>query len=211
MQRTIPKLGRWAPTLTTSPCGTMGAILGIVRSGAVLLVLIAAITFPLAGVCQEAGRGVNEARRDQLRVVVSCSKNHLKQGEPVRLEVKLVNTGTENVSVFGQLLWGYAGGLVLHVSDQHGHPVEPKQLDDDMVVPSQLGDPTAYVVLNPDHFLGTERTDSASNLFPQPGSYALSVEYRSPIPAHYAKTPNFWGHDKKPIWSAPIHFEVLKP
>lgn len=89
-----------------------------------------------------------------------------------------------------------------------GRPVQPQEHDDDMVVPSVLGNPEYYVVLFPDHFLGVERKDSANNLFPKPGMYSLYVEYQSPVPDRYGKSSNFWGREKGPIRSAPIQIEV---
>jgi hypothetical protein len=44
-------------------------------------------------------------------LVVSSSKDRIRQNESFVLEVKLVNTSGENVSLFGQLLWGHAGWL----------------------------------------------------------------------------------------------------
>jgi hypothetical protein len=79
-----------------------------------------------------------------------------------------------------------------------------------MVVHSVLGNPESYVVLLPDHFLGIDRKDSSKNLFRKPGSYSLFVEYQSPVPERYGKTPNFWGREKGSIRSAPIRLEVVR-
>ena len=84
--------------------------------------------------------------------MITSSKDRITQNESFILEAKLVNVSDERVSIFGQLLWGYAGGLTLHVSDQAGHPVPAEQHDEDMVVPSVLGNPEYYVVLFPGHF-----------------------------------------------------------
>ena len=128
--------------------------------------------------------------------------------EPFVLEIKLVNVGSERTSLFGQLLWGYAGGLTLHVTAQGGKSVEAEQHDEDMLVPSVLGNPESYVMLLPNHFLGVERRDSPKNLFRKPAVYTLFVEYQSPVPERYAKTPNFWGRERGAIRSRPIRIEV---
>ena len=145
-----------------------------------------------------------------LQLVLTSPKSQVRFDEPITFEVKLFNDSDEKVSLFGELLWGYAGGLTLHVSDKNGSPVEAEQHDDDMVIPSLLDNPASYVVLFPNHFLGTQRRDTPKNLFRKPGSYRVFVEYLSPVPSHYAKTPNFRGREDRPIRSAAIAIEVQK-
>ncbi len=130
--------------------------------------------------------------------------------DPFTLYVGLVNNGEEDISVFGQLRWGHAGGLVLTIRDQDGRLVEPERLDDDLIVPSVLRQSTSYTVLPPDHFIGTVRRDSTSNLFRKLGTFSLVVEYRSPVPARYAKTPNFWSRERGVIRSEAIQIEVTE-
>jgi hypothetical protein len=180
------------------------------RAGVLLASLM--VLFITGGIAQQAAPTMNETPQHvaPLRLVVSSSKERIRQNESFVLEVKLVNTSSENVSVFGQLLWGHAGGLTVHVSDQNGQPVDAEQHDDDMLIPSVLGNPEAYVVLLPDHLLGIERKDLPKNLFRKPGLYSLFVEYQSPVPSRYAKTPNFWGRESGSIRSAAIHIQVIK-
>lgn len=164
------------------------------------------VLFLLGAAAQQRGSKMNDGT--SLKLVMTSSKQRVTQNESFVLETRLVNIGEERVSVFGQLLWGYGGGLTLHVADQSGRPVEAEQHDDDMVVPSVLGNPESYVVLLPNHFLGVDRKDSPKNLFRRPGVYSLFVEYQSPVAERYAKTPNFWGREKGSIRSAPIRIEV---
>jgi hypothetical protein len=165
--------------------------------------------FALGAAAQQPGSKMNDVPDGgSLKLVITSSKQRVTQNESFVLEAKLVNVGSERVSLFGQLLWGHAGGLILHITNQSGRPVEPEQHDDDMVVPSMLGNSESYVVLLPNHFLGVNRQDSPKNLFREPGVYSLFVEYQSPVPERYAKTPNFWGREKSPIRSAPIRIEV---
>ena len=176
-----------------------------------LLVSVMAL-FITVSMAQQVAPTMNETptHAAPLQLIIASSKERLRQNESFVLEVKLVNKSGEKVSVFGQLLWGHAGGLTVHVSDQSGQPVDAEEHDDDMLVPSALGNPEAYVVLLPDHLLGIERKDSPKNLFRKPGSYSLFVEYQSPVPARYAKTPNFWGRENGSIRSATIHVQVTK-
>jgi hypothetical protein len=144
-----------------------------------------------------------------LKVVVSTPKLRVTQNGLFMIEAKLVNVSDDRLSIFGHLLWGYAGGLTVHIIDQNGHPVAAQQHDDDMVSPSVLGNSDSYVLLFPSQFLGVERQDSVKNLFPKPGVYSLFVEYLSPIPNSYGKMSNFWGRERGSIRSAPIKIEVV--
>ena len=144
-----------------------------------------------------------------LKIVITSSAQRVKLSQPFVLEAKLVNAGDESVSLFGRLLWGDPGGLALHVTDQKGLRVEAEQYDHDTVVPSVLRNPESYVVLQPGHFLGVNRTDSPKNLFRRPGVYSLFVEYRSPVPGRYTKSRNVWSREKALIRSAPIRIEVV--
>ncbi|HSB16631.1 MAG TPA: hypothetical protein VLE22_19425 [Bryobacteraceae bacterium] len=169
------------------------------------------VLFLIGATAQPPRANMNEAPDNApLKLVITSSRQRVMQNESFVLEAKLVNVSGERVSIFGQLLWGYAGGLTLHVSDQCGRPVQAEQHDDDMVVPSVLGNPEFYVVLFPDHFLGIDRKDSPKNLFRKPGSYSLFAEYQSPVPDRYAKAPNFWGRERGSIRSAPIRIEVIE-
>jgi hypothetical protein len=173
---------------------------------------IAGIGFVMAIVtCVAASKGSDVTRQDSnipLRLSLTTSTPNLRLGESFVLQAKLLNAGTDNLSLFGQLLWGYAGGLTLHVTDENGRRVEPLQNDDDMVVPSVLGNPEYYVLLFPAQFLGIERRDSTKNLFPKAGVYSIFIEYRSPVPEHYAKTTAFWGREKATIRSVPVRIQV---
>lgn len=165
--------------------------------------------FVLAAPAHESGATVHDASDNApLNVTLTSSKQALKGDGNVILEAKLLNIGEEAVSLFGQLLWGYAGGFTLHIADEDGHIVEPAQHDDDMIASSALGNPEYYLLLFPDQFVGVRRKDSAKNLFPKAGSYSLFVEYRSPVPERYARTPRFWGREKGTIRSTTIIIRV---
>jgi hypothetical protein len=126
----------------------------------------------------------------------SCGPPKVGSNQAVNLDVRIINRTSDAISIFGKLLWGYEAGLILHVADEHGIPVQAQHLDVDIVPPPTLADPTTYLVLSHGNFLGAERTDTPENLFNnQPGRYSLTVEYRSPVPRRYAKAANFWASE----------------
>lgn len=164
----------------------------------------------LFSVCALAQGSTDGHRRDEatLQLSVSCTKTSFTENEPVVLDVKLINNSAQNLSIFGQLLWGHAGGLTLHVINGNGETVSSKQLDHDILVPSLLGKPSAYVILYPGHFLGVRREDTVENLFRRPGEYSVVAKYQSPVPTRYAHMENFWGREKGAISSEPLKIEV---
>jgi len=161
-----------------------------IRAVAVVTVVI----FPGVGSAQNSSHATTRRQPQPLALSLACEKAKISKDESVVLEVKITNRSSEAVSIFGTLLWGHAGGLVLNLSDASGHPVFAEQLDDDRVVPSVLDKPDAYIVLPPDYFFGVTRTDTSKKPVPQQaGMYRLVVEYRSPVPRRYGKSANYWG------------------
>ena len=170
-----------------------------------------AVVLLLAGARAIGRAGGNQiSAPPTLKLVLSCDRSQVREGDPVVLEAKLVNMSREEVSVFWRLLWNDGLGLSLHVLDSSGHTVEAQEHDDDMVIPSELKRPTSFIVLAPYHFLGVVRPDTTANLFrDQPGKYTVYAEYIAPVPGTYAPAPTFWSIDKGVLRSDTIQIEVL--
>jgi hypothetical protein len=105
--------------------------------------------------------------------------------DSLTIEVSLLNRGAEPIVIYDLLKWGYSGGLVLRLYDAVGSEVHRSAYDDDLIVPSTLRNPEAFVVLQPLQFLGVVRTDRALDLVRKPGLYHLQILYQSPIPKKY--------------------------
>jgi len=176
----IPGFGLWA--------------LGLVLCGLVILALHA-----------EAGTG----EKPRLTVLLSSDKNIYALTEKIRWDVRLLNSGTEPLTVFGQLRWGYAAGLTIHVTDAVGRDIPTSFLDDDLIPPKGLNDPNSYVVLAPGHYLGTSmRTDTVASLVSTPGTYFIYVQYHTMIPRKSGKGPNFWSSEEPVIYSKKVGIRV---
>ena len=143
-----------------------------------------------------------------LTATLTSDKTDYSLAADIRWDVRIVNAGRSKLTVFGKLLWGYAGGLVLHFYDTSGKEVPAKSLDDGMVVPSTLEDCHSFVVLNRDHYLGTTRVDHLIELVEKPGTYFIQVEYISPVPREFGQGPDFWSREKPPVWSNKIEVHV---
>jgi hypothetical protein len=143
-----------------------------------------------------------------LTATLTSDKASYSLDDDIRLDVRVTNTGKSPLTVFGALLWGHAGGLVLRVTDTSNKEVPAKALDDDMVVPSTLEDRNSFVVLSPGHYLGRTRVEHLSELVDKPGTYFIQVQYISPVPRDFGQGPDFWSREKPPVWSNKIEVHV---
>jgi hypothetical protein len=174
-----------------------------------ILLAVVALTLFLAAPSSDAAQQT-KSEGPMITVTLNSDKQEYTLGEDIRFDVRVANAGRSEVTVFGQLLWGYAGGLVLHVYDASNKEVPAKSLDDDMVVPSTLEDCHSFVVLNRNHYLGTTRADHLADLIEKPGRYFIQVQYLSPVPKEFGQGPNFWRREKGAEWSNKIQVEVSK-
>jgi hypothetical protein len=143
-----------------------------------------------------------------LKAVLASARTGYALDENVTLEAKLLNSTSESIIIYGKLLWGYAGGLVLRIYDEAGLEVHAAGYDDDLLIPSTLREAANFVKLAPNHFLGVQRTDRASDLFGKPGAYRIRVQYRSPVPLKYKNQPDFWSTERGVISSEFISIRI---
>jgi hypothetical protein len=143
-----------------------------------------------------------------LTATMASDKADYSLTEDIRLDVRVTNAGRSELTLFAQLLWGHAGGLVLHVYDASNKEVPAKVLDDEMVVPTTLADPHSFITLSRNHYLGTTRVEHVAELVKRPGKYFVQAEYLSPVPGEFGQGPNFWSREKPAVWSNRIEFQV---
>lgn len=130
------------------------------------------------------------------------------------LNAAIVNSGDNPVYVYDWISWGYGGGLVIRIRDEHGNEVAPVLRDDTMLPPPRnVNDPNIFVRLR-DHgdFFGTQRRMKVADLVKFPGKYTLQIEYRSPLSCKFVgeqirNLPALW-HEDKSIFSTRVPLEV---
>jgi hypothetical protein len=147
----------------------------------------------------------------RLDVSITTDRKKYRLREKLEITVKLNNPDyVKEVSVYGQLGWGYYSSLNYTIRDKTGKPVQPTVLLDDMVPPPKRDDSSLFVKLNPDHFLGTHYAERLARLgLKRPGRYSLVVQYHSPISKSAVDIVNFWSKEDGTIDSNTIYFEVL--
>ena len=155
-------------------------------------------------------RSVCEAAKHELKLVVRSDKAVYGMSEKIELQAELWNTAEMTPeTVYGWLQWGYLGGLLLHVEDEKGVEVERPQYDDALIPPNTLEDERYYVSIQPGHALVVAREDDFQNLTAgKAGKYKLWIEYRSPVPRHFAKVNPFMAREDGTLTSAPIWITV---
>ena len=172
---------------------------------------VATLLFALCYVGPVLASATSPNRKEPtLTATVASDKTKYSLTDDIHLDVRLTNTGRSELTIFGQLLWGYAGGLVLHVYDESNKEVPAKMLDDDMVIPTTLENPRSFIVLSPNHYFGTTRTDHLADLVHRPGTYFIQTEYISPVPSEFGQGPNFWSREKPIVWSNRIEVRVTQ-
>lgn len=125
-----------------------------------------------------------------LEVVISTSNGEIGSSGDLQLEVSLKNQSKSPVTIFGRLLFGASGGLIVRIMDQDGNPVSPSFLFDEQVYPAILRDTDSYVTLQPNHHLGTTLIHPIKDLVRKPGIYRIVVDYWSPALEKYFSGPN---------------------
>lgn len=165
----------------------------------------------LIGAIYSIGGAVSAGEQNQnLELNARISSENVRLQEQVEICAWLRNGNQlRPMTLFGELGWGFSGGLLLKVRNEQGEEVNAKLFDDDQIIPGELGNSEAFVTLQPNHFLGTCRFDLAEDLFRAPGSYILSVTYVSPVPQKYAKGSNFIGMESGPFESNIVHVKVV--
>jgi hypothetical protein len=120
--------------------------------------------------------------KDAIKVTLRAEQVSYSIGDSIELEVTLRNEDEAPVYIYRELLWGYGGGLILHIHNEQGDEVEPNLREDTLLPPPSDSDPGLFVRLDQHNLFGTRRIVPVKNLTQRAGKYTLQVEYRSPVP-----------------------------
>jgi hypothetical protein len=141
-------------------------------------------------------------------LAITMDRRTAKLGDRILIEAQLRNMTERPVAFWGELLWGYRGGLILHVLREDGSEVPSRPRVDESIIPSELRKLSSYVTVQPAHTFGVVRSDRVSALVDSPGTYRISVEYLSPLPRNYANVQNLWTRGRGAIRSPEVELTV---
>jgi hypothetical protein len=144
-----------------------------------------------------------------LELQLGLKNNRYHLSDDIELDIRLRNIGSVPVAIFGEILWGYQGGMVLHVETIEGGAVGSDFIEHDRINPAALKDDKSYVLLRPRHYFGTTRKDKIENLFVRPGVYRIWLEYLSPVPEGFAPVEHLWSRTQGSIHSDVAVLEVV--
>ena len=179
-----------------------------------LLLLVVLVLGTLANLASHPAfakeRGVTATQKESgLRLSIVAPKRRFKRSEQLKLLVMLINSGKEDVYVFGTMEWGYSASLLFHICDASGKEIKPLGFPDDLTRAVQ-DDKSAFVKLLPEHFLGTNFFAPLDVLnLKKPGKYSIFMEYHSPFSATEVHLTPFWGKENGSLKSNVVWIEVL--
>jgi hypothetical protein len=140
---------------------------------------------------------------------LAVSHETVSMDEVLDIEVRIVNSTTNNLWVFGDLQWGMGAGLVLNVGPWERDGPLPLFIDHAEFTKEELTDTRSFVRLCPGAFIGRKRQVKVSDLVRKPGEYRISVEYQAPLPAAAFDQP-FWSAEKATLFSRAVVLRVTR-
>lgn len=170
-----------------------------------------AMTFVVAICPMLTNVGAAEALQSKsVRVVVFSSCSVCRLDNSMTISAGVENVSDDPISIYGELGWGELAGFTLHVINSKGIELQRKSLDDGLIVPSTLDNPSYYVTLFKWHALSFLLKIDMRNLFNAPGKYTVWVSYRSPVPLKSsAVKDNFLSFEEGSFSSNKIVIEVV--
>ncbi len=155
-------------------------------------------------------RTVVNQTSEGLQLIVVAPQRRYKLSEKITLPVMLLNSGKEDIYIFGTLGWGHSASLLLHVRDSSGKEIEPIGVPDDQIQFTK-DDNSVFVKLVPNHFLGTNFFAPLEVLnMNRPGRYVVFAEYNSPLLLSDVHLRPFWSKERGPVNSNHVLIEVVR-
>ena len=172
------------------------------------LILGAAMTLQSQTALQKDSAVKDETK--QLEVLIVTDRQRYNRHDKLTITAMLVNGEyIKDILVYGRLGWGRLSSLTYTIRDASGKPVHPTILADDLTFPIRSDDTTSFVKLHPNHFLGTNYTETLDRLnLKRLGKYSIVVEYHCPISSSAVDMSNFWSKENGTIRSNVVHIEV---
>jgi hypothetical protein len=151
-----------------------------------------------------------QPKANKLGLSISSDRRKYRQHGKIKITVMLTNEDyVRDIFVYGSLGWGYLSSLTYTIRDASGKRIVPTILADDLPFPIPRNDTTFFVKLEPDHFLGTNYSETLDRLnLKRPGKYSIFVEYNSPISTGDVELKPFFGKENGTLKSNIVWIEV---
>ena len=175
------------------------------------MVLAGLTVVPTAAQSSRGGAGGERvAQVAPLQVTLSTDRNSYKVGDEVSIQVLLTNRSKSAFYVYDHLDWGESASLSIWLKDQDsGEHVTGDFLADAITPPPSSED--QFVKVLPDHVYGVVvRTTIAELNLRKTGTYELTAEYHSPIPAKFSFGLPVWSRESGRVPSNRVTITVGK-
>ena len=173
------------------------------------LILGAAMAFQSQAALQGDSSVKDETKR--LELSIATDRQKYNRHDKLTLTAMLVNDEyVDDIVVYSRLGWGHLASLTYTIHDASGKLVHPTVLADELTFPISKDDTTSFVKLHPNHFLGTNYTETLDRLnLKRPGKYSIVVDYHCPISSSAVHLSNFWSKEDGIIRSNTVMIEVV--
>lgn len=146
----------------------------------------------------------------ELTVSLGAEKLIYQQGENIRLEVAVTNTGNKPIYLYAHLTLGRLSSLEFHFFDKYGKEIHPVFFSNSQIPPPY--EPSQFARLEPNHFLGIHlELPVESWTLDWPGKYTIVAECHSPVSEEFAPKLDIWPSEKGSIYSEPINITIVRP
>jgi hypothetical protein len=130
---------------------------------------------------------------EHLCVRLIADHSHYKLNEVFSFDVLLENCGSQAFHVEQYSIFAPGGNMHLEVRDARGRRVLPQVTDIvDAIVPFDASGKLPVILLNPGYLFGSKHAVPVGAYFIKPGTYFVTIEYRSQLSESAT--------DARPIW-----------
>jgi hypothetical protein len=177
-----------------------------------ICVWIAAFLLGATTLAQSQASGAKVAvmglERSPLELTLKTDKSSYKLGDEITVQVLLTNRSKSPLYIYAPLDWGESASLSLWLKDA----VSGKDVPEEFIADALPPPPTskeAFVKLLPNHVFGVVLTSRLAQLNVQKtGSYELTAEYHSPIPASMNFGLSIWSREQGALASNRVTITV---
>jgi hypothetical protein len=148
----------------------------------------------------------------QAKLFLTIDRTSYSLKDKMIVDVGLRNDGENDIYVYSKNGWSF-NGFMLYFKDNAGKFADPTFIDHVPPAPEKdPDDPTLFVRLRTDDFLGSRAHVALKGFIKSPGKYTLRIAYTSPAlcgiyDPKIQALPTLWHHDPA-IYSNIVSFEV---
>lgn len=143
-----------------------------------------------------------------LKVTLKTDRDSYKLKDEVTVQVLLTNKSNSPLYIYAPLEWGESASISIWLKDALSGKDVPENFIPDALTPPP-GSKEDFVKLLPDHVLGVVFTSTLKDFnLRKKGTYEITAEYHSPIPASMNFGLPIWSREKGAVPSNRVTITV---